>query len=60
MFTVSFGFKVPNPVTEAVWGMMFTPKVSPRTSFTVNDTPSTATLPLTAMNRESAAGTRKT
>ena len=40
--------------------MMFTPKVSPRTSFTVNDTPSTATLPLTAMNRAISAGTRKT
>ena len=52
IFTGSFGLRVPNPVTEAVWGMMFTPKVSPRTSFTVNDTPSTATLPLTAMKRE--------
>src|ERR1700722_2323166 len=59
MLTGSFGLSVPNPVTEAVWGMMFTPKVSPRTSLTVNDTPSTATLPLTAMKRESEAGTRK-
>ena len=50
---------VPNRVTAAVCGMMFTPKVSSATSLTVNDTPSTATLPLAAMKRARSAGTRK-
>ena len=46
-------------VTLSVCGMMFTPKVSPSTALTVNDTPSTATLPFTAMKRARACGTRK-
>ena len=51
MFTGSPGFIEPNPVTEAVCGIMLTPNISSRTSFTVNDTPFTATLPFTAMKR---------
>ena len=54
------GRSEPKLVTEAVCGMMFTPKVSSATSLTVNDTPSTAMLPLTAMKRARAVGTRNT
>ena len=57
MSTASPGAKVPKRVTLAVCGMMFTPKVSPWTSFTVNDTPSMATLPLAAMKRATSIGT---
>jgi len=58
MLDLITGFNVPKLVTEAVWGMTFTPNISSFTSLTVNDTPFTATLPLTAMNRANGFGTR--
>src|ERR1700722_18164310 len=58
IFTLSPGFIEPNPVTEAVCGITFTPNISSFTSFTVNDTPFTATLPFPAMNRANGLGTR--
>ena len=58
MFTASPGRRSPKVVTAAVWGMMFTPKFAPSTSFTVSDTPSMAMLPFGAINRASGSGRR--
>ena len=47
-------------MTSWVWGMMFTPKRLPSTSFTVSEMPSTAIEPLGAMKRASSAGASNT
>ena len=48
----------PNVVTFSVCGMTSTEKVSPSTSLTVSDTPSSATEPLGAMKRARSCGAR--
>src|SRR5579875_3642417 len=58
-FTASPGCNKPKVVTASVCGIIVTPNSAPSTALTVNETPSTAMLPFSAMNRASACGARK-
>ncbi len=46
-------------MADQVCGMMLTSKRRPSTSLTVRETPSTATLPFSAMKRARSRGTRE-